>query len=117
MSKIEEFNAYRSRMNERMLSADSKIIKRVFNLDTNTYQAGALDVKTKELMGLTSSLSLRCEDCIRYHISSAIEAGASEREIIECFEVCLVVGGTIMIPELRRAFEFLDEVLKAKVSQ
>ncbi len=112
MSQIEAFNTYRSRMNDRILGSDSKIIKRMYNLDTNTYKAGALDVKTKELLGLVASMVLRCDDCIKYHILSAHEAGASEAELIETFEVASLVGGTIVIPHMRRAFEFMDEVLE-----
>ncbi|MDX2284777.1 MAG: carboxymuconolactone decarboxylase family protein [Bacteroidia bacterium] len=111
MSHVQAFNEYRARMNERILGADSRIIKRIYNLDTNTYEAGALDAKTKELMGLSASMVLRCDDCIRYHIQSAIEAGATERELIEVYEISLLVGGTIVIPHLRRAFEFMDELL------
>jgi AhpD family alkylhydroperoxidase len=110
MSQIEEFNAYRTKMNERILNSDSKIIKRIYNLDTNTYKAGALDVKTKELLGLVASMVLRCDDCIKYHIESADKAGASEAELIETFEIATLVGGTIVIPHMRRAFEFMDEV-------
>lgn len=111
MSEVQAFNDYRARMNARIMSADSLVMKRIYNLDTVTYQAGALDVKTKELLGLGTSMVLRCDDCIRYHIQSAIEAGASERELIETFEVALLVGGTIVIPHLRRAFSFMDELL------
>lgn len=112
MGKSEEFNAYRSRMNDRILGSDSKILKRIYNLDTNTYQAGALDVKTKELLGLVASMVLRCDDCVKYHIESSVEAGATEREMIETFEIATLVGGTIVIPHLRRAFEYMDEVVK-----
>ncbi len=111
MSQIEAFNQYRTRMNERILGADSKIIKRIYNLDTNTYQAGALNVRTKELIGLSTSLVLRCDDCVKYHILSAVEAGTTEKELMETFEIALLVGGTIVIPHLRRAVEFMDEVL------
>ncbi len=114
MSALEEYHAYRQRMNERILSSDSKIIKRIYNLDTNTYTEGALDKKTKELLGLSTSMVLRCGDCIKYHIESAIEAGATEKELIETFEVALLVGGTIVIPELRHAFEFMDEIFAAR---
>lgn len=117
MSEVQAFNDYRARMNARIMSADSLVMKRVYNLDTVTYQAGALDVKTKELLGLGTSMVLRCDDCIRYHIQSAIEAGASERELIETFEVALLVGGTIVIPHLRRAFSFMDELLEARNAQ
>ncbi len=111
---IEEFNAYRSRMNERILGADSLVMKRVYNVDHTTYQAGALDKKTKELLGLCASLVLRCDDCVKYHIGECIAAGATEKEIIESFEVGLVVGGTIVIPHLRRAFEFMDACYSTK---
>lgn len=108
---LTEFNDYRARMNERILGSDSLIIKRIYNLDTNTYQAGALDEKTKELLGLVASMVLRCDDCVRYHIQAAAEKGASERELIETYEIALLVGGTIVIPHMRRAYEFMDEVL------
>ncbi|WNJ16427.1 carboxymuconolactone decarboxylase family protein [Pontibacter sp. G13] len=111
MSKVESFNDYRSRMNDRILGSESKILKRIFNLDTNTFKAGALPSKTKELAGLSASMVLRCDDCIKYHIGSAIEAGATEAELIEVFEIATLVGGTIVIPHLRRAYEYMDEVL------
>ncbi|MEL6651015.1 MAG: carboxymuconolactone decarboxylase family protein [Bacteroidota bacterium] len=111
MSSVEDFNDFRARMNERILGSDSKMIKRVYNLDTNTYKAGALDVKTKELIGLAASMVLRCDDCVRYHIQSSIEAGASEKELIETYEISLLVGGTIVIPHLRRAYDFMDKIL------
>ncbi len=105
---IAEFNAYRSRMNARILASDARVIKRIYSVDAQAYEAGALDVKTKELLGLATSLVLRCDDCVRYHIGQALAAGATEAEIVETFEVSTVVGGTIVIPHLRRAFEFLD---------
>lgn len=114
MSEVEAFHAYRARMNERILRSDSKIIKRIFNLDTNTYTEGALDKKTKELLGLGTSMVLRCEDCIKYHVEEALAAGATEAELIETFEIALLVGGTIVIPEMRRAFEFMDALLAAQ---
>lgn len=107
----ETFDAYRSRMNNRILGSDSKVIKRFFNIDTNAYTAGALDKKTKELMGLGISLGMRCDSCVKYHIGEAIDAGATEAELVETFEIALVVGGSIVIPELRKAFEFMDELL------
>ena len=81
MSLQAEFQAYRSKMNARILGSDSKVMKRIYSLDTLTYQAGALDVKTKELMGLCVSLSMRCDSCVKYHIEQALQAGASEAEI------------------------------------
>jgi AhpD family alkylhydroperoxidase len=107
---VDEFNAYRSRMNERILGADNLVIKRLFNLDTNTYAPGALSVKTKELLGLVASMVLRCDDCIKYHLGQCKEAGVTTEEIFEVFAVANIVGGTIVIPHLRRAVEFWDEL-------
>jgi AhpD family alkylhydroperoxidase len=112
MSLQEEFHAYRSRMNDRILGSDSKVFKRMWSLDTLTYQEGALDKKTKELMGLCVSLAMRCDICVKYHIEEALQAGATEAEIVETFEIATVVGGTIVIPELRRAFDYLDELMR-----
>ena len=102
MSEVKKFNEYRERMNERILALDSKIIKRIYNIDTRAYEAGSMSVKNKELAGLSASMVLRCDDCIRYHIQSSKEAGASAQEIVEIFEIALVIGGTIVIPHLRR---------------
>lgn len=110
MSLVEQFNDYRSKMNEKILAADNLIIKRIFNLDTNAYQAGALDVKSKELIGLTCSLVLRCDDCVRYHLGKCKEVGFSTEEVHEAMGVATLVGGTIVIPHLRRAFEYWDEL-------
>jgi AhpD family alkylhydroperoxidase len=112
MSLQEEFHAYRSRMNARILGSDSKVFKRLWSLDTLTYQdEGVLDKKTKELMGLCVSLAMRCDSCVKYHIEEALKAGANEAEIVETFEIATVIGGSIVIPELRRAFDYLDELL------
>ena len=97
-------------MNERIAAADNLIIKRIFNLDTNAYQAGALDVRSKELIGLTCSLVLRCDDCVKYHLGKCKEAGFTTAEVHEALGVATLVGGTIVIPHLRRAFEFWDEL-------
>lgn len=105
---VNEFNAYREKMNERILSDDNKVIKRIFNLDTNAYQAGALDVKTKELLGLVASAVLRCDDCIKYHLETAYKAGLNRAEVVEALSIATLVGGTIVIPHLRRAYEFWD---------
>ncbi|MEY3443014.1 MAG: hypothetical protein RLZZ519_1295 [Bacteroidota bacterium] len=114
MSLQEEFHAYRSRMNARILGSDSKVFKRLWSLDTLTYQdEGVLDKKTKELMGLCVSLAMRCDSCVKYHIEEALKAGANEAEILETFEIATVIGGSIVIPELRRAFDYLDELLSA----
>ncbi|MGB5376954.1 carboxymuconolactone decarboxylase family protein [Muriicola sp.] len=107
-NQLEEFNEYRSRMNEKLLGADNKLIKRIFNLDTNAYAAGALDVKTKELLGLVASAVLRCDDCVKYHLESAHKVGASKDEIMETLGIATLVGGTIVVPHLRRAYEFWE---------
>lgn len=112
MSKsIEEFNEYRSKMNEVILSKDNLVIKRLFNLDTNTYAEGALSVKTKELLGLVASMVLRCDDCIKYHLGKCHEQGCSTEEIYEVFAVANIVGGTIVIPHTRRAAEYWEELI------
>ena len=110
---LEEFNAYRKRMNERLLQEDQTILKRVFNLDTNAYLEGHLPVKTKELLGLGNSLVLRCDDCVKYHLQTCYELGISKEEVIEAMSISLVIGGTIVIPHLRRAVEFWDELSQA----
>lgn len=92
------------------MASDSLIIKRIFNLDTNAYAEGSLDVKTKELIGLTCSLVLRCDDCVKYHLGKCHELGFSTEEINEAMGVATLVGGTIVIPHLRRAFEYWEEL-------
>ncbi|MDR7098143.1 AhpD family alkylhydroperoxidase [Lysobacter niabensis] len=108
--RVAEFTAFRKRMNERILAEPNQVVRRFFALDTQTYQAGALDVKTKELLGLVASLVLRCDDCISYHVAQCREAGVSRDEMFETFSVGLVVGGSIVIPHLRRAVDFLDQL-------
>ncbi len=108
MSRLDEFQAYRARMNERILEIGHLGIKRFFNLDTMAYADGALPAKTKELLGLTASMVLRCNDCIDYHILQCVEAGWTDEELYEAFNVALVVGGSIVIPHLRHAVETLD---------
>ena len=108
--RVAEFSAFRKRMNERILAEDNQVVRRFFALDTQTYRAGALDVKTKELMGLTASMVLRCDDCIAYHVAQCKQAGVSRDELFEAFSVSLVVGGSIVIPHLRRAVDFLDQL-------
>ncbi len=105
---VEEFNAYREKMNEKMLEDNNKIIKRIFNLDTNTYMEGALSKRTKELLGLGNSLVLRCDDCVRYHLEECYKLGLSKEEVVEAMSVSLLIGGTIVIPHLRRAFEYWE---------
>jgi AhpD family alkylhydroperoxidase len=108
--RLTEFTDFRKRMNERILAEPNQVVRRFFALDTQTYQAGALDVKTKELLGLVASLVLRCDDCISYHVAQCKEAGVSRDEMFETFSVGLVVGGSIVIPHLRRAVDFLDQL-------
>lgn len=105
---VEEFNDYRSRMNDKILQDNNKIIKRIFNLDTNAYQEGALDIKTKELIGLVASAVLRCDDCVKYHLETSHKIGLSKEEVSEALGIATLVGGTIVIPHLRRAFEFWE---------
>ncbi|MEY4110725.1 MAG: hypothetical protein RLZZ46_1080 [Bacteroidota bacterium] len=104
----EEFNNYRSRMNEKILASDNKVIQRFFNLDTNAYAEGQLSVVTKELIGLAASMVLRCDDCVRYHLGKCHELKVSKPQVQECLSVALLVGGSIVIPHLRRAFEYWD---------
>lgn len=108
MSVVTEFNEYRTKMNEKILADNNKIIKRIFNLDTNAYAEGALDVKTKELLGLVASTVLRCDDCIKYHLETSYKEGLSKEEVSEALGIATLVGGTIVIPHLRRAFEFWE---------
>lgn len=108
MSQVKEFNEYRKKMNERLMSEDNKVLKRFFSLDNQTYKAGALDEKTKELLGLVASMVLRCDDCIKYHIGTAHELGVSSEEIFEVFSIANLVGGSICIPHTRRAVEYWD---------
>ena len=108
--RLAEFTAFRQRMNERILAEDNQVVRRFFALDTQTYKAGALDVKTKEMLGLVASLVLRCDDCISYHVAQCKEAGVQRDEFFEVFSVGLVVGGSIVIPHLRRAVDFLDQL-------
>lgn len=105
---IDEFNSYRSKMNEKLLADNNILIKRIFNLDTNAYKPGALDAKTKELLGLVASTVLRCDDCIKYHLEAASKVGVTKEEIVESLGIATLVGGTIVIPHLRRAYEFLE---------
>ena len=112
--KVQEFNDYRTRMNKRILEQDNKVIKRMYNLDTNTYAPGALDTKTKEMLGLVASMVLRCDDCVKYHLEKCKDEGLSSEEVFEIFSVATLVGGTIVIPHLRRAVEFWDQLEEKK---
>ena len=105
---VKEFNDYRTKMNDRILADNNKIIKSIYNLDTNAYMEGALDVKTKELLGLVASAVLRCDDCIKYHLETCYKAGLKKEEVTEALGIATLVGGTIVIPHLRRAYEFWE---------
>ena len=107
-SSIDEFNAFRSRMNDVILGAGNLTINRFFALDNRAYDAGALGTKQKEMLGLVASMVLRCDDCITYHVVRCHEEGVTREEFLEIFSVGLVVGGSIVIPHLRRAMEKLE---------
>lgn len=108
--RLEEFRTFRERMNARILETGTLETKRFFALDTRTYEPGALDAKTKELLGLVASLVLRCDDCVTYHLVRCKEEGATDDELHETLTVGLVVGGSIVIPHLRRAVDTLDQL-------
>lgn len=108
MDAVEEFNDYREKMNEKIMAEDNLVIKRLFNLDTNAYKPGALDSSSKELMGLVASMVLRCDDCIKYHLEKCFELGITKPQLFEAFSIANIVGGTIVIPHLRRAVEYWE---------
>lgn len=108
MDKVNEFNDYRSRMNEKILASDNLVLKRLFNLDTNTYQDGALSSQVKEMLGLVASMVLRCDDCVKYHLEKCHQQGVTSAQMFEIFAVANIVGGTIVIPHTRRAVEFWE---------
>lgn len=108
--KADEFNAYRSKMNDKILGSGNKVMKRIYSLDTLTYQEGALSTKTKEMLGLATSMVLRCDDCIKYHLEKCHEQGVTTEEVFEIFGVSNLVGGTIVIPHTRRAVEYWEEL-------
>lgn len=111
---VKEFNDYRQLMNEKLLNDDNKVIKRIFNLDTNAYMEGALNVKTKELLGLVASAVLRCDDCVKYHLETCYKEGITKAEMMEAMSIATLVGGTIVIPHLRRAYEFWEALEENK---
>ena len=106
--KVKEFREYRVKMNEKILASNNKVLKRIYNIDTNTYMDGALSAKVKEMLGLATSMVLRCDDCIKYHLEKCHEQGVTTEELFEVFAVADVVGGTIVIPHLRRAVEYWE---------
>ncbi len=108
---VDEFDAYRQKMNEKILASPySKILKRIYGVDTVAYEEGALSAKTKEMLGLATSMVLRCDDCVRYHLQKCHQLGVSTAEIFEIFGIANLVGGTIVIPHTRRALEFWEEL-------
>lgn len=115
-NRLEEFNAFRSKMNKRILDVDNRAVKRFFGVDTLTYEPGALNAKTKEMLGLVSSMVLRCDDCVSYHIIQCKNEGVTDAEMFDIFSVALTVGGSIVIPHLRRAVAFLDELNEQQAS-
>lgn len=109
MVDLKAFNEYRKRMNERILGSGNLEIKRFWALDSRAYEKGALDERTKELLGLATSMVLMCEDCVTYHIVRCVQLGVTDEELLEALNVALVVGGSITIPHIRQAVETLDE--------
>lgn len=112
--QIKDFREYREKMNEKILASNNKVMKRIYSLDTLTYQEGALDSKTKEMLGLVSSMVLRCDDCIKYHLEKCHELGVTTEEVFEIYGVANLVGGTIVIPHTRRAVEYWEELINQK---
>ena len=108
MSLVKDFNDYRAKMNEKILAQGDTNMKRLYALDSSTYQDGALSVKTKEMLGLVSSMVLRCDDCIKYHLETSYKEGITKEEMMEAMGIATLVGGTIVIPHLRRAYEFWE---------
>jgi AhpD family alkylhydroperoxidase len=108
MSIVTEFNDYRERMNEKVLKEKNTVLKRLFNLDTNAFSEGALDIQTKELIGLSTSMVLRCDDCIKYHLGKCYEIGITKEQVFEVFSIANLIGGTVVIPHLRKAVEYWE---------
>jgi AhpD family alkylhydroperoxidase len=111
---VSDFNEYRTKMNSKILESDNLILKRLFNLDTNTYSEGALSVKTKEMLGLVASMVLSCDDCIKYHLQKCFENKLTKEELFEVFAIANMVGGSIVIPHTRRALEFWEALQENK---
>jgi len=110
---INDFRVYREKMNKKILASDNKVMKRIYNIDTNTYMDGALSSKTKEMLGLVASMVLRCDDCVKYHLEQCYELKVSTPEMMEIFAVANIVGGTIVIPHTRRALEYWEDLEKS----
>jgi len=116
MNSLEEFNEYRAKMNEKILAQDNKVLKRIFNLDTNAFAEGHIDSKTKEMIGLASSMVLRCDDCVKYHLGKCHEAGLTKEQVFEVFSIATLIGGSIVIPHLRRAVDYFEELDNQKLN-
>jgi AhpD family alkylhydroperoxidase len=114
---MDEFDRYRADMNEKLLGSNHLGIKRFFALDSQAYEDGALDRRTKELLGLVASVVLRCDDCITYHVKQCINAGVTRPQFLDAFNVALVVGGSITIPHLRRAVDRLDQSIDGRIDE
>jgi len=114
MNIVEDFNNYRVKMNEKILGENNTVLKRIFNLDTNAFAPGAVDPKTKELVGLSSSMVLRCDDCVRYHLGKCHELNVTTAEVFEIFSIANLIGGTIVIPHLRKAVEYWEALQEQK---
>ncbi|MBD8488897.1 carboxymuconolactone decarboxylase family protein [Echinicola sp. CAU 1574] len=110
MNLVDEFNEYRAKMNEKILGEDNKVLKRIFNLDTNAFTPGAVDIQSKEMIGLACSMVLRCDDCVRYHLGKCHEVGLTKEQVFEVFSIANLIGGTIVIPHLRKAVEYWEEL-------
>ena len=117
IDQVDEFNSYRQKMNDKILGENNKVLKRIFNLDTNAFAEGALDKRTKELLGLVASLVLRCDDCVKYHLESSFKEGLKRDEVMETLSIGTLIGGTIVIPHLRRAFEYWDALEEANAKE
>ena len=111
---VTEFNEYRSKMNDKILADNNKVIKRIFNLDTNAFAEGTLNKKTKELLGLVASMVLRCDDCVKYHLEACHKEGLTKEQVVESLSIANLVGGTIVIPHLRKAYEYWDALEEAQ---
>lgn len=111
---VKEFNDYRSKMNDVILEQKNLTLNRFFNLDMHAYADGALDAKTKEMLGLVASMVLRCDDCIKYHLETSYKHGVTKEEMMEAMGIATLVGGTIVIPHLRRAYEFWEALEENK---
>jgi AhpD family alkylhydroperoxidase len=115
MGQVDDFNSYRTRMNDVILGKNNLILKRLWNLDTNAYEDGALDKHTKEMLGLVASMVLRCDDCIKYHLGKCADLGVSSEQIYEVFAIANLVGGTIVIPHTRRAAEYWEDLVAKSI--